>query len=192
MPRSGLVVTLHSFLSCSRSLSGTPFLSLLSFSGSLFRDLSLSLCFFDFLDLLCSKTVLLRSFDPSRQQDGKAVEPGTASVCVCVCRELPVKAGVWLSLSATAASWPSQSLPLWLESLLTSDSGSICCDSSSMGSGVLDKPHESFPFEAFSFPLMGAEPLLIKCDILGFLLARGSIKSSVGLFYKKQTSAFSK
>lgn len=175
--RSGLVVTWYNFFSCNLSLSSTPSLCLFSFSGSRFLTLSLSLCFLDFLDLPGSDGELLRSFVPSRLQGAKDVEPNTGSVC----RELPVKA-VWLSLSATAASWPSQSRPLWLESLLTSDSGSRCWERASSGSGALDKPHESFPFEVFNFPLMGADPLLIRCDILGFLFAKGSIKSSVVLF----------
>lgn len=179
--RSGLLVTLYNFFSCNPSPD--PFLSLFSFSGSLFLDLSLSLCFLDFLDLPCSDGELLRPFDPSRLQGAEGVEPNIASVC----RELAVMAVVWLSRSATAASWPSQSRPLWLESLLTSDSGSRCWERARSGSGTLDKPHESFPFEEFIFPLTGAaDPLLIRCDILGFLLARGSIKSSVVLFCRTE------
>lgn len=104
--------------------------------------------------------------------------------------------GGWPSLSDEAASWESQSLPLWLESLLTSDSASKGRGMSSTGScweldAVLGSDAESaaaapaspLPLEKLSLPLTGGVTvLLVRCDIRGFLLARGSMKSIAGRF----------
>lgn len=160
---------------------------------------SLSLCFLDFfLDLLFKDEELLSCCGPF------------STVCpVEVVLMLGAGAtdagnneGGWLSLSDTAISWESHSRPLWLESLLTSDSASKGRGMSSTGSGCeLDvmppsatdaAPTDFAPavspllLEKLSLPFTGAVAvLLVRCDILGFLLTRGSIKSAAGRFWQK-------
>ncbi len=162
-PRSS---TLLSFTSRSRSLS---------FS----LDLSLSLCFLDFfLDLPCREGWALWVWDTSRLLRAGDVELSPSS-CIVV---RGANDGGWLSLSATAASWLSQSRPL--ESLLTSERGSKGRGISNGGKWELDdvsagwELEESFPLDELSLPLMSPVDLLARCDILGFLLARGSINSA--------------
>lgn len=168
------------------------------FPFSLSLLFSLSLCFFDFfLDLLLVGAGLL-SRGPGRAvcpgDDVPALRAGSAA-------ELDTSEGGWLSLSEAAVSWGSQSLPLWLESLLTSDSASKGRGISSMGRcWMLDITAASdtetatpacataaspLPQEELSLPLTGAVvALLARCDILGFLLRSGSIKSAAGRFWK--------
>lgn len=168
------------------------------FSFSLSLLFSLSLCFFDFfLDLLLQGVGLL-SWGPSRTVCPGDDEPvlGIESVT-----ELENSEGGWLSLSEAVVSWESQSFPLWLESLLTSESASKGRGMSSTGScWMLDvtapsdmetatpacaPPVSPLPQEELSLPLTGAvAALLARCDILGFLLIRGSIKSAAGRFWK--------
>lgn len=168
------------FLSFSCSFSLTFSLSLL---------FSLSLCFLDFfLDLVFKEEELL-----SRG----------ASRIVCLGEDVWGSEGGWLNLSGTADSWESQSRPLLLESLLTSDNASKGRGMSSMGScweldgvppsgaepttpdGVL--PASPLPLEELILPLTGGvAALLARCDILGFLLASGSMKSAAGRFWRKQ------
>lgn len=191
--RSGLVVTSQDFLPSEPQFS-PPFLSFFSpFSLSLSFSLvlSLSLCFLDFfLDFPCREGGVIQPWGLSWLLGAGDVEPGPAAGC----RELPVKVVGWLSRSATAASWLSQSRPLWLESLLTSDSGSKGRGISSSGSCILElspaawETEESFPLEELNFPLIGGAPLLIRCDILGFLLAKGSMKSAADLFWRTKKS----
>lgn len=167
-----------------------------SFSFSLSLLFSLSLCFFDFfLDLLLQCAGLLS------RGPGRTVWPGddVAALRDVSAAELHTSKGGWLSLSEAAVSWGSQSLPLWLESLLTSESASKGRGISSMGRcWMLDVMAASdaetatpacapvaspLPQEELSRPLTGAVgALLARCDILGFLLARGSIKSAAGRF----------
>lgn len=168
-PRSSSTL-LSFFMSRSRSLS---------FS----LDLSLSLCFLDFFfDLPCREGWALWVWDPSRLLWARDVEPRLSSCVV----EWGGNEGGWLSLSATAASWLSQSLPL--ESLLTSERGSKGRWISSKGNWELDdvsadcELDESFPLDELSLPFMSPVDLLARCDILGFLLARGSMNSVAGRF----------
>lgn len=52
-------------------------------------------------------------------------------------------------------------------------------------------PDSPLPLEELSLPLTGAvAALLARCDILGFLLARGSIKSAAGRFWQKKKKLF--
>lgn len=166
-----------------------------SFSRSLL--FSLSLCFFDFfLDLLLQGAGL-----PAWGRGG-AVFSGdnVTELHVGSAAELDTSEGGWLSLSEAAVSWGSQSLPLWLESLLTSDSASNGRGISSRGRcWMLDAMAESdtetetaagalaaspLPQEELSLPLTGAAgALLARCDILGFLLMSGSMKSAAGRFW---------
>lgn len=168
------------------------------FSFSLSLLFSLSLCFFDFfLDLLLQGAGLLS------RGPGRAVCPGDDVPALRAGRaaELDTSEGGWLSLSEAAVSWGSQSLPLWLESLLTSDSASKWRGISSIGRcWMLDVMAASdaetaapacapaaspLPQEEPSLPFTGADgALLARCDILGFLLTSGSIKSTAGRFWK--------
>ncbi len=148
-------------------------------SPSFSLDLSLSLCFLDFfLDLPCREGWALWVWDTSRllRAGDMALSP---SSCVV---ERGANNGGWLSLSATAASWLSQSRPL--ESLLTSERGSKGRGISNGGKLELDdvsadwELDKSFPLDELSLPLMSPVDLLARCDILGFLLARGSMNSA--------------
>lgn len=162
-----------------------------SFSLSLFFPFSLF--FFGFFrDLLLEEG--LASWRPAgtaRAGDG-VLRVGSSA-------ELDNTGGGWLSLSEEAVSWESQSLPLWLESLLTSDNASNGRGMSSTGScWELDAvpgsdtetatpawapPASPLPLEKLSLPLTGGVTVLLaRCDILGFLLARGSMKSIAGRF----------
>lgn len=172
---------------CEELRSSSTFLSLftsLSLSRSRSLDLSLSLCFFDFFfDFPCREGRPDRFWDPSRPPRAGDVVPGPP-VCVV---ERGANDGGWLNLSATAASWLSQSRPL--ESLLTSESGSKGRGISSAGNWEVEdvsppawELEESFPLEELSLPLTSPDDLLARCDILGFLLARGSMKSAAGRF----------
>lgn len=124
---------------------------------------------------------------------------GDDVLCVGSTAELENTGGGWLSLSDEAVSWESQSLPLWLESLLTSDNASKGRGMSSTGScweldavPVSDTetatpawapPASPLPLEKLSLSLTGCVTVLLaRCDILGFLLARGSMKSIAGRF----------
>ena len=174
----------------------------LSFTLSLSLLFSLSLCFLDFfLDLLLQDEGLLSLGPSSAGCPGDDV-PMLGAVSTV---EAEKSEGGWLSLSDTAVSWESQSLPLWLESLLTSDSASKGRGMSSTGSGwELDvvplsdietatppcaPPASPLPLEELSLPLTGAvAALLARCDILGFLFARGSMKSAAGRFWQRNRS----
>lgn len=169
------------------------------FSFSLYLLFSLSLCFFDFfLDLLLQDGGGLFSWGPSRTVCPGEDVPMLGAVSIV---EPENSEGGWLSLSDAVVSWESQSLPLWLESLLTSDSASKGRGMSSTGScWKLDvmppsdietatpacaPPASPLPLEELSLPLTGAvAALLARCDILGFLFTRGSMKSAAGRFWK--------
>lgn len=172
-----------------------------SLTRSLSLFFSLSLCFFDFfLDLLLADERLLSAGPSWTKCPGDDVTMlGAGSTA-----DAEKSEGGWLSLSDTAVSWESQSLPLWLESLLTSDSASKGRGMSSTGSGwelddvplsdvetasVCAPPASPLPLEELSLPLTGAAAaLLARCDILGFLLTRGSMKSAAGRFWQKNNS----
>lgn len=179
--------------------SSWTFLSLFfrcSLSFALPRSLvfSLSLCFLDFfLDLLFKEAG--QSWATFRM-----VCPGEDVLMleVDIVADPKERDGVWQSLSTV--SWESQSRPLWLESLLTSESASNGRGMSNAGSGwELDvtpvsgtetdppdwaAPASAFPLDEPSLPFTGAvAALLVRCDILGFLLTRGSMKSAAGRFW---------
>lgn len=53
-------------------------------------------------------------------------------------------------------------------------------------------PASPLPLEELSLPLTGAVAvLLVRCDILGFLLVRGSMKSEAGRFWQNRKCLFS-
>lgn len=57
------------------------------------------------------------------------------------------------------------------------------------GTPACAPPASPLPFEELNLPLTGAvATLLVRCDILGFLLARGSMKSAAGRFWEKNSS----
>lgn len=127
-----------------------------------FLSFSLSLCFLDFFLVFTYELQLCLLVW------GQSVDKG------------------WVSLSAVSGL--SQSLPLWVRSLLTSERGSWGLGSSNTGRLELELTDSgtaggrtgagaSFPLEEFSFPLKVGWVLWAKCEILGFLLARGSINS---------------
>ena len=203
-----LLLRFPGLISQARLGSGTRcsrlFLSF-SFPGSLSLTLSLlfsfSLCFFDFfLDLLLKDERLL-SRSPSRTEC-----PGDDVLKLGTVSAVDMVAATEGGHSATTVSWESQSLPLWLESLLTSDSASKGRGMSSTGScwelevtppsamettSACAPPASPFPLEELIFPLTGAGvALLARWDILGFLLASGSVKSAAGRFWQRKKSYF--
>lgn len=135
--------------------------------------LSLSLCFLDFfLDLPCDE--LLWGLLGWAQ----SVSRGRLR-CVVGAEE--------------ATSPRSQSRPLWLRSLLASARGSWALWGSSLVGRWMSVPaggpgvgsRASRLWGRPSFPLTVGWALWVKCDILGFLLARGSMKSGgCGRFYE--------
>lgn len=173
------------------SQSSWLFFTRFSFARSLFFPFSL--CFFGFFrDLLLDER--LASWRPAG-----IVRPGDDVLRVVSTAELENTGGGWLSLSEEAMSWESQSRPLWLESLLTSDNASNGRGMSSTGScweldamppsdtetatPACPPPASPLPLEKLSLPLTGGVTVLLaRCDILGFLLARGSMKSVAGRF----------
>lgn len=185
-------------------LGSSPLFLCFSLPFSLALLFSLSLCFFDFfLDLLLKDKELLSCGPFGTVCAEDALTLGAAAAV-----EAEKTGGGWPSLSDTAISWESQSRPLWLESLLTSDSTSKGRGRSSTGRGCepdvtppsdidaatpdFAPPGSPLPLEELSLPFTGTvAALLARCEILGFLLTRGSIKSAAGRFWQETINKIS-